>query len=93
LKDKALSDRTIQAVVHFSAPFVLRGLDGVHPAGDYDVDHDEQLIDGMSWQAWRRVATYIHLPARAANGPIAQLLAIDPADLDCALRRDQENAQ
>lgn len=46
---------------------MLGGLEGKLPAGDYDIDHDEELIDGMSWLAWRRVATFIHLPARTVK--------------------------
>lgn len=47
----------------------------------------------MSWLAWRRVATFIHLPARAMNNPLtSQLIAIDYLDLETALVRDRENA-
>ena len=63
------------------------------PAGDYDIDHDEELIEGMSHIAWRRVATFIHLPARAVkNPPTRQLVAIDYLELETALKRDRENA-
>ncbi len=41
-------------------PFVLPGVDGLQPAGTYDVDTDEESIDDVSFLAWRRVATMIH---------------------------------
>ncbi|UVK41043.1 hypothetical protein LHFGNBLO_002590 [Mesorhizobium sp. AR10] len=87
-----MSGRTTHSIAHFTAPFVLSGLEGKLPAGDYDIDHDEELIDGMSWLAWRHVATFIHLPARTVKSPTSQLVAIDHAELETALRQDRENA-
>ncbi|MBZ9725663.1 hypothetical protein LB554_17070 [Mesorhizobium sp. CO1-1-11] len=88
-----MPDRTTRSIAHFTAPFMLGGLEGQLPAGDYDIDHDEELIEGMSRLAWRRVATFIHLPAKAVNNPLTgQLVAIDHLDLETALVRDRENA-
>ncbi|RUW50900.1 MULTISPECIES: hypothetical protein [unclassified Mesorhizobium] len=88
-----MPDRTTRSIAHFTAPFVLGGLEGQLPAGDYDIDHDEELIDGMSRLAWRRIATFIHLLARAMNNPpTSQLVASDYMDLETALMRDRENA-
>ena len=85
-----MSTRTTQSVVHFSAPFALRGIDAVQPPGDYAIDQDEDLIDGVSWLAYRRVATFIHLPAVSTNKMTAQLVEIDPAELEAALKQDRE---
>ena len=88
-----MPDRTTHSIAHFAAPFVLGGLEGQLPAGDYDIDHDEELIEGMSRLAWRRVATFIHLPAKAVKNPTtSQLVAIDYLELETALKRDRENA-
>lgn len=87
-----MSVRTTHSIAHFEAPFLLGGLGEAQPAGDYDIDHDEELIDGMSWLAWRRVATFIHLPARSVTGLVSQLVAVDHDELESALRRDQEKA-
>jgi hypothetical protein len=87
-----MSARTTHSIAHFTAPFVLGGVEGRLPAGDYDIDHDEELVDGLSWLAWRRVATFIHLPARTLKGSTSQLVAIDQTELEAALTRDRENA-
>lgn len=93
IKVRTMSDRTTRSIAHFAAPFALGGLEGLLPAGDYDIDHDEEVIEGMSRLAWRRVATFIHLPARAVkNPPTSQLVAIDYLELETALKRDRENA-
>jgi hypothetical protein len=87
-----MTGRTKRSTVHFDSPFALRGIEEVQPAGDYDIDQDEELIDGISWIAYRRVATYMHLPARSSNLLTSQVLAIDHTELEAALRRDQEKA-
>lgn len=84
--------RTVQSVAQFSSPFMLPGFDAPQPAGDYRVDRDEELIEGASWLAWRRVNTFIHLPAISAKRSTQQMVPIDQADLDAALAKDKERA-
>jgi hypothetical protein len=49
--------RTLSKTVVFSKPFLLKGVDRILPAGDYRVVNDEELIEGLSFPAYRRVAT------------------------------------
>ena len=77
--------RTKTRTVHFDAPFTLTGLEGVHPPGDYQVQDEEEQITGISWLAYRRVATMIEVVA----GKKKSLVQIDPSDLDTALDRDR----
>ena len=56
--------RTSREAVTFARPFTLRGIDGERPAGTYLVETDEELIPGLSFIAWRRVATVMFLPSR-----------------------------
>ncbi len=82
--------RTRHSTVHFDRPFALRGIEEIQPAGDYDIDQDEVLIDGISYIAYRSVATYIHLPARSSKLLTSQVLPIDRTELEAALRQDWE---
>jgi hypothetical protein len=82
--------RTKHYIVNFSVPFVLRGADEIQPPGNYTIDEDEELIDGISWLAYRRVATFIHLPAISSNSRTSQLVAIDHSELEAAVRQDHE---
>jgi hypothetical protein len=84
-----VASRTLQTVVHFSAPFRLPEFDAAQPAGDYRVDQDEEAIEGASWLAWRRVGAFIHLPGIGMRGPMQQMVPINPADLDAALEKDR----
>ena len=77
--------------VKFTAPFALSGLDEIQPPGDYEIDEDEELIDGLSWLAYRRVATFIRLPAISSTDRLkSQLVAIDRSELEAAMRQDEE---
>lgn len=76
-----MSKRTTQTTVHFSDPFLLHGFDAQQPAGDYRIEREEEVIEGLSWLAWHCVATFIHLPAISADGMTRQMVQIDPADL------------
>jgi len=79
--------RTTRTTVTFKHPFSLQGADGPLPAGDYQVLTDEELIDGLSFLAYRRVATLIFPLAARPNSP--GMLTIDPEDLAAAQERDR----
>lgn len=83
-----MTERTTQDVVSFSSPFMLPGFDRPQPAGDYRIEHDEEMIHGISRIAWRRVRTHIHIPAIGKIRAIQQMVPVEPADLDAALEID-----
>ena len=56
-----MTSRTTSRTVKFAQPFKLDRDDDVFPAGDYLVETDEELIEGLSFPAWRRVATTMHV--------------------------------
>ena len=79
--------RTRVDTLTFTRPFSLKGVDHPLPAGDYRVSTDEELIEGLSFPVYRRVATMILVPARAGASSV-EMFAIDPADLRGAQERD-----
>jgi hypothetical protein len=88
-----MNTRTKHTTVKFTAPFALGGVDEIQPPGDYAIDEDEELIDGLSWLAYRRVATFIHLPAISSTDRLkSQLVAIDHSELEAAMRQDEDQA-
>jgi hypothetical protein len=82
-----MTTRTTRTTVTFRQPFMLKGAERVVPAGDYGVVTDEELIDGLSFLAYRRVLTAIYLPA-AGHGSSIEMVVVDPQDLDAAQERD-----
>jgi hypothetical protein len=81
--------RTSQRTVAFRRPFLLEALGEELPAGNYCVETEEELVEGISYAAYRRSTTVLLLPAAAGTGGFSRALTIDPQDLETALERDQ----
>lgn len=79
-----MTTRTTRTSVTFAHPFSLAGIEGTQTAGTFAVETDEETIDALSFVAWRRVATWIHL---ARHGTV-EVHAVDAADLEAALAND-----
>ena len=62
----------------------MTAVDGVQPAGTYTVEIDEELIDGLSFLAYRRVATTLYLPLLHGGKGSMQAITIDPRELVAA---------
>jgi hypothetical protein len=88
---ETMTIRTTRTTVTFRQPFLLKGAERRMPAGDYDVVTDEELIDGLSFLAYRRVLTAIYLPAMG-HGSSIEMVVIDPQDLDAAQDSDRKAA-
>ena len=77
--------RTKRETVTFSNPFLLEGVGRRLPAGKYEVVADEELIEGLSFPVYRRVATMMMVPAQTSS---IEMLSVDPLDLTAARERD-----
>jgi hypothetical protein len=86
---KSMTIRTTRTTVSFSQPFKLKDLDDIQPAGDYLLDTDEELIEGLSRLAYRRVATSLHLPSTSRPQSRTELVYVNPAELDAVLEKDR----
>jgi hypothetical protein len=75
-------------MVTFKHPFLIRGVDRVLPAGAYQVITDEEMIEGLSFASFRRVATLIIVPAAASRGSTIEMISIGSVDLADAQRID-----
>jgi len=82
--------RTSSKTVTFAVPFLLKGVDRILAAGDYQVVTDEELIEELSFPVYRRVATMIFVPAASHHASSVEMVAIDPRDLQEAQDRDAE---
>jgi hypothetical protein len=87
-----MDSRTTRKTVRFLSAFSLPGFETPLPPGQYLVDQDEEPIESGSSLAWRRVATFIRLPAISAKGLTQQMVPIDPAFLEAALEQDQKQS-
>jgi hypothetical protein len=79
--------RTKRSTLIFSRAFTLEGGERSFPAGAYELVTDEELIEGLSFPAYRRVASWILTPAQNSSSP-TEMISIDPAKLAVAHAHD-----
>ena len=80
--------RTTTRTMTFLMPFSIAAANQELPAGAYLVETDEELIQGLSFPAYRRVATFLRIPQpRGASGRLHSV-PVDPEELEAALTRD-----
>ena len=84
-----MTTRTSKTTVTFRRPFVLGSFDRELPAGAYEVETDEELLEGLSFPAYRRTLTLLRLHREPGRSHLAQALTIDPNELEAALERDR----
>ena len=84
-----MNTRSSRLMVTFSHPFSLEGYPGELPAGAYEVIVEEELLQGLSFEAYRRTATYLTVRGRGGHAERTELRAISDSDLKEALSRDR----
>jgi len=84
-----MSIRSRRETVTFNHPFRIRGIDRMLPAGAYEVVTDEEMIEGLSFASWRRIATMITVPAEGGHG-VTEMLSIGSVDLADAQATDAQ---
>src|SRR3546814_11448373 len=77
-----MQTRTSQKTVTFKRPFVLAGLDEVLPAGDYSVETEEELVDGISYAAYRRTETVLRLHVKSGTSHLTREMNVDTGELE-----------
>jgi hypothetical protein len=83
-----MTTRTRRETVHFAHPFRIKGIDRLLPPGAYEVITDEEMIEGLSFPCFRRVATMIMVPGVAPRHSSMEMISISSVDLSDAQRID-----
>lgn len=81
--------RTTSKTVFFTHPFKIGCWEEVQPAGSYQVDTDEELIEGLSFVAYKKILTIIHLHSKNKQKAMTRALTIRAKDLEMALEKDK----
>ncbi|MGB3042221.1 MAG: hypothetical protein WBB98_03430 [Xanthobacteraceae bacterium] len=76
------------ASVVFQHDFHIEGINRRLPPGAYDVVTDEEEIEGLSFLAYRRVATSFRVTGPTRERVTTESFSVDPVDLEEALRQD-----
>ena len=83
-----MTTRSKETTLTFSKAFFLSEVDGPLQAGTYRVVVDEEDIPGLSFLAFRRTGTMLHIPALSAPGGPNEMLLVNPDELAAALEAD-----
>jgi hypothetical protein len=82
--------RSRRETITFRHPFRIKGIDRQLSAGAYEVITDEEMIEGLSFASFRRVATMIMVPGAAPRASSMEMISIGAADLADAQRIDAD---
>jgi hypothetical protein len=83
-----MTARSRRETVHFKHPFRIKGIDRMLSPGAYEVITDEEMIEGLSFPCFRRVATMIMVPAATPRASSMEMISISSVDLSDAQRND-----
>jgi hypothetical protein len=87
-----MTTRSRRETVHFKHPFRIKGVDRLLSPGAYEVITDEEMIEGLSFASFRRVATMIMVPGEAPRNSSMEMISISSVDLSDAQLRDASAA-
>jgi hypothetical protein len=88
-----MTERTTASEITFSHPFILGSLVVPLDAGTYRLIVDEELIEGLSFPAYRRTGTHLEIPAVGVEIGTRQLLQVPRQELEAAMQRDAEDRE
>ena len=79
--------RSRREIVHFEHPFRIGGIDRELQPEDYEVITDEEMIEGLSFPSFRRIATMIMCGVPSQHA-VTEMILISAAKLSDAQRAD-----
>jgi hypothetical protein len=87
-----MTTRSRRETIQFKHPFRIKGIDRMLAPGAYEVITDEEMIEGLSFASFRRVATMIMVPGAAPRTSSMEMISISAIDLADAQREDASAA-
>ncbi len=80
------TERVVRETVTFVGPFFVEGTGRQHSPGTFEIETLQELIEGLSFPAYRTVSTSIVLPLSSGLAHSYELARIDPAVVQAARR-------
>lgn len=87
-KGTMMTTRSTTSVVEFKHPFVVPGSPRQFPPGRYEVLVEEELIEGLSFAAFRETGAYLMIHEKGHSTRPTEMRSISSTYLDMALKRD-----
>jgi hypothetical protein len=83
-----MTTRSRRETITFRHAFRIKGIDRLLPPGGYEIITDEEMIEGLSFASFRRVAVMIMVPAAPPRTSTMEMISIASIDLSDAQRID-----
>ncbi|MCS0460409.1 MULTISPECIES: hypothetical protein [Rhizobium] len=87
------SGSSIECIVTFAHPFVLKAQMIALEAGPYRLIVDEEEIEGLRFSAFRRTRTHLEIPAIATRIGTRQRLSVSSQEIETALPKDASTGE
>ncbi|TLP55497.1 hypothetical protein FEE96_22535 [Parasedimentitalea maritima] len=81
--------RSTRSMVTFFNDFMIGGSPRELPSGTYEILVEEELLQGLSFEAYRRTATYLMVRGRGSNAGRTTMQVITQEDLEHAIASDR----
>ncbi len=81
--------RSTRSMVTFSNDFMIGDSQRELAAGTYEIVVEEELMQGLSFEAYRRIATYLMVQGRGSKAGQTTMQVITQEDLEHAIACDQ----
>lgn len=81
--------RSTRSMVTFSKDFTIGDNQRELPAGTYEIVVEEELIQGLSFEAYRRTATYLMVRGRGRNAGQTTMQVTTKEELEHAMACDR----
>lgn len=82
-----MTSPTTMSTVTFDYPFTIAGCSDERPAGNYEITTEENLLQNLSFTAYRRTATHLRIEELKGTGH-TEMRPTDPSNLELALSLD-----
>lgn len=83
-----MANRSVESFVTFRRPFSVGNDVSDQPPGAYKLLIEEELIEGLSFSAYRRVSTVLEIPAMGIVSAVRQFINVTQSDINKALEND-----
>ncbi|MEL7516707.1 MAG: hypothetical protein AAGK03_19035 [Pseudomonadota bacterium] len=81
--------RSTRSMVTFSNDFMIGESQREFPAGTYEILVEEELLQGLSFEAYRRTATYLMVRGRGSNAGQTTMHMTTLEELEHSIARDR----
>jgi hypothetical protein len=82
-----LNSRTARHSITFTQPFTVPGIEREQPPGTYVIETEEELIEGLSFDAYRRTSTRIRLAADPRRPGVEEVVEVNAPEILAALAK------